>query len=155
MEKGINMKNHNESCQCWYCGAIVDNDDYNEKVPLYKEISRSDWLSTTRSVDYQQTEISITRCHRCYKSQKNMGVISNIILVCIILGAIVALICTEGNLWWLTVLIALGLLALYVVVVNKILDNKTRKTGIKNSLSGHPIIEVMEAEGWSLSKPQA
>ena len=153
-DEGLNYMNNNNTNKCWYCGKSIYDDRYNKIVPLYKEVSRYDGL-TSRNVTYKKTEISIPRCQQCSKSDKALTWISYIFLFCIIIGASFVLIYTEGHLWWLTVLISIALLVLFGYVVNKVLDNKTQKTGVKYSLDGHPIVEAMEKLGWSLNKPQA
>ena len=135
-----------EDCRCWYCGKVVENEKYNQKVPMYKEISRGGSL-TVREVSYNKTEVIVPRCKRCSKSQKSTEILSFFVLAVLVISAIIIIIGTEGKMWWVTVLIALGLLILYIFILNKALDNKTKKTGIKCSFDGFPAIEALKAKG--------
>jgi len=148
------MNDYNENNRCWYCGKVVTNDQYNAKVPLYKVVSRSDTL-TSSSVEYQKIEVSVTRCHNCYKSQKVSDIISTIILIGIILGAIFVIIYFEGRLWWLIALLAFVIIVIYLILFAKFSSKRAQKKGVKNSLKEHPAIEAFIAEGWSFNKPQA
>lgn len=149
------MSNDNyKSNHCWYCGKIVENDKYNKQISLYKVVSRHD-SALKSEVKYQRIKVKITRCQDCYKSDMIENIISMIVLACVIIGTIVILLYTEGNLWWVTVLSAFALLVLYARILNMFYNRKAKKTGIKISVEGHPIIEALKAEGWSLNKPQA
>lgn len=149
------MSNDNyKSDHCWYCGKVVESDKYNKPISLYKEVSRNDSLLKSE-VKYQRLKVKITRCQDCYKSDMIENIISMIVLACVIIGTIVILLYTEGNLWWVTVLSAFALLVLYARILNMFYNRKAKKTGIKISVEGHPIIEALKAEGWSLNKPQA
>jgi len=150
------MDNTNfENCRCWYCGKVLENGQYNQKVPMYQELSRSGMLETVRRVSYNQTEVIVPRCQRCAKSQKSTGILSNVVLAVLVIGAIIIIIGTEGKMWWLTVIIALALLVLYIFILNKVLDNNAKKKGTKTTLDGYPAIEDLKAKGWTTSKPQA
>lgn len=83
------------------------------------------------------------------------NIISMIVLACVIIGTVVVLLYTEGELWWVTVLSAIVLLVLYAMILNMFNKRKAKKTGIKISVEGHPVIEAFIAEGWSLLEPQA
>ena len=142
---------------CWYCKKNTANIKYSHSVEIYKEIYRSSWYETKKTVRFQKAQVHIPRCKNCYEIHHQTtwysGCLFNSALW--LIWYLITLAVLDVGLFWSIPISGIPAIIVYLVISSIVSSNNAKKNNIlkETNIENFPPYLQLLKEGWITSEP--